>query len=100
MNAKYEKKSWVRPRTKPGYTLANSGVIEENLASPLPCLEPGLKQFGEEGVEAVRDELRQMHDRKFGVPCKNVDLTLEKVKEALGYLMFLKRKRCGRIKAS
>jgi hypothetical protein len=46
------------PRKKPEYNLADSVVIEENLATSQIFLEPGLKEFGEEGVDAVRDELQ------------------------------------------
>jgi hypothetical protein len=54
--------------------------------------------FGEGGVEAVRGEMQQLHDRKVMEPRHARDLTPEELREALGYLMFLKRKRCRKIK--
>ena len=43
-------------------------------------------------------EARQLHDRKVGTPVKAQMLTREEKKAALEYLMFLKQKRCGKIK--
>jgi len=55
--------------------------------------------FGEAGVEAVlRKEMQQLHTRKVMSPRKAKELTASQKKEALGYLMFLKRKRCGKVK--
>jgi hypothetical protein len=56
----------------------------------------GLKMFGNAGVEAVKKEMLQLHDRRVIKPRK--DLTPEQRREALSYFMFLKRKRCGSIK--
>ena len=58
----------------------------------------GLKVFKEEGAEAVVTELKQLHDRKVMTPKKALMLTRAEKKAALEYLMFLKKKRCGRIK--
>ena len=42
--------------------------------------------------------MRQLHDRDVMKPVYKCSLTPEQRKEALAYLMFLKRKRCGKIK--
>ena len=55
----------------------------------------GLKLFGSEGISAVKVELQQLHDLKV---MEAKPLTTQKC-EALGYLMFLKRKCNGKIKA-
>ena len=61
-------------------------------------LKQGLKVFGDKGVEAVQKEMTQLHERKVMRPKHKRELTPEQRREALGYLMFLKRKRCGRVK--
>jgi hypothetical protein len=43
-------------------------------------------------------ELRQLYDRKVMSPINKYDLTAAERKGALRYLMFLKEKRCGKIK--
>jgi hypothetical protein len=58
-----------------------------------------LKQFGKKGADAVIAELHQAYYRDVFQPrCKD-DLSPEQQKRALQYLMYLKQKRCGRIKA-
>ena len=42
--------------------------------------------------------MQQLHDRKVMQPIKRKDLTAAQKREALGYLMFLKKKRSGTIK--
>ena len=49
-------------------------------------------------MKAVEKEMRQLHDREVMIPVHKKCLTPEQRKEALAYLMFLKRKRCGKIK--
>ena len=49
-------------------------------------------------MKAVEKEMRQLHDRGVMIPVQKESLTLEQRKEALAYLMFLKRKRCGKVK--
>jgi hypothetical protein len=61
-------------------------------------MKKGLKVFGEDGDEAVRKEMQQLHDRKV-MECKQAaELSPAQKQEALAYLMFLTRKRCGRVK--
>ena len=61
-------------------------------------MEKGLKLFGEGGYAAVKKEMQQLHDRKVMQPIRQKDLSPEQKKEVLGYLIILKKKRCGKIK--
>ena len=61
-------------------------------------MKKGLRVSGEEGYAAVRKEMQQLHDRKVMQPINCKDLTPAQKREALGYLMFLKKKRSGTIK--
>ena len=61
-------------------------------------MKKGLKVFGEPGYAVVKKEMRQLHDRKVMRPINRKDLSPSQKKEALGYLMFLTKKRCGTIK--
>ena len=58
----------------------------------------GLKQFGTAGADAIMKELRQLVYREVMEGCKSGDLTTAQKEAALKYLMFLKQKRCGKIK--
>ncbi|KAG7353371.1 hypothetical protein IV203_034640 [Nitzschia inconspicua] len=59
----------------------------------------GLKQFGQAGADAIMKELEQLLYRKVMQGKRANTLTREQKKAALHYLMFLKQKRCGKIKA-
>jgi hypothetical protein len=72
--------------------------VEEVLATPQMRMKAGLKMFGEDGAMAVKKELYQPHDRKVMAHCHKKDLTPDQRRDALGYLMFLKRKRWGKVK--
>eukprot|EP00957_Ditylum_brightwellii_P006759 512930-Ditylum_brightwellii.AAC.1 len=61
-------------------------------------LKAGLQKFKERGETAVMDEFKQIHDRDTFEPLNMGDLTEEQKRNALESLMFLKEKRCGRIK--
>ena len=61
-------------------------------------MKQGIKEFGDAGVDAVLEELQQLHDRKVLEPRRATELTREEKRAALHYLMFLKKKRNGRIK--
>jgi len=58
----------------------------------------GLKVFGDKGVEALLKELKQLLDRKVMHGVDGRRLTRAEKNAALQYLMFLKEKRCGKIK--
>ena len=59
-------------------------------------MKRGIKLFGEEGKKAILDEMRQIHELKTIEPIENP--TTEDKCKALTYLMYLQRKRCGRVK--
>ena len=61
-------------------------------------MKAGIKAFGQKGVNAVVKEMQQFHDREVVTPLEPHDITPEVRKRALGYLMFLKKKRNGDIK--
>ena len=71
-------------------------MSEVTLATPQMPICRGLKLFGPEGISAVKAELQQLHDLKV---MEAKPLTTTRKQEVLGYLMFLKRKRNGKIKA-
>jgi hypothetical protein len=58
----------------------------------------GLTVFGQQGADALMKELRQLVIMKVMNGTKSHELTKEQKRRALKYLMFLKEKRCGRIK--
>jgi hypothetical protein len=58
----------------------------------------GLKQFGEKGATAIMQELGQLIIMDDIKGCSPGQLTKQQKQKALWYLMFLKEKRCGRIK--
>ena len=62
-------------------------------------LKKGLKAFGKLGADAVVEELRQLDYMQVIVPKHRDDLSADDRHQALNYLMYLKQKRCGRIKA-
>jgi hypothetical protein len=62
-------------------------------------LKKGLKYFGKSGADAVVAEMRQLDYRNVIKPVNGKELTREQKRRALNYLMYLKQKRCGRIKA-
>jgi hypothetical protein len=72
--------------------------ILENVVMTQHWIEKGLKIFGQDGENAVISEMQQLHDMECIEPRKGAMLTREEKQAALNYLMFLKKKRCGRIK--
>ena len=64
----------------------------------LYTLKKGLQVFGPKGTKAVFSEMKQQHDCNVCEPVHVKDLSRERKSKALGYLMFLKQKRCGWIK--
>ena len=71
-------------------------MSEATLATPQMPIRRGLKLFGPEGISAAKAELQQLHDLKV---MEAKLLTTTQKREVLGYLMFLKGKRNGKIKA-
>ena len=78
--------------------LLTGGKKQGDQSTEQMTLKKGLSVFGEDGRDAVRKEMKQLHDRDTIEPCVAASLSREQRKKALQYLMFLKRKRCGRIK--
>ena len=62
-------------------------------------VKQGLIKYGNKGSEAVLKELQQLHNTKALLPVKKDDLSYDEKRKALKYLMFLKEKRDGTIKA-
>ena len=59
----------------------------------------GMKVFKQDGEDAVANELQQVDNMNGFIPYSSEKLTKMEKKKALRYLMYLKEKRCGRIKA-
>ena len=62
-------------------------------------IKKGIKTFGEAGVRSIYKEMKQFHDREVVRPLKPSQITKEIKNRALAYLMFLKMKTSGEIKA-
>ena len=58
----------------------------------------GLQVFRNDGASALMKELHQIVTMKVMSGCNAHELSKEQKQRALQYLMFLKEKRCGRIK--
>ena len=58
----------------------------------------GLQVFGQQGADALLKELRQLVLMKVMSGVQSHELSTTQKRKALKYLMFLKEKRCGRIK--
>ena len=72
--------------------------IEGGLTTPQMSVKRGLKLFGNDRLKAIKVEMLQLHSRDVIEPKRVTELSNAEKQKALGYLMFLKRKRCGRIK--
>ena len=70
----------------------------EVLETPQMSLKAGLRTFGNDSMRAVEKEMHQLYDQGVMIPVHKKCLTPEQQKEALAYLMCLKRKCCGKIK--
>ena len=79
-------------------TVEGYNNLDASPVSPQYRVERGLQEFQEKGTKAVLKELRQIHDMHVITPKHPSEMTKEDIKRALPYLMFLKRKRCGKIK--
>ena len=62
-------------------------------------MKKGIKKFGEAGVRSIYKEMKQFHDRGVAKPLSPHEVTDEVKRKALAYLMFLKMKTSGEIKA-
>jgi hypothetical protein len=62
-------------------------------------LKQGLKKFPVEAKEATMKEIKQLRDMHVFKPVHKSSLTKQEIQQALGSIIFIKEKRCGRIKA-
>jgi hypothetical protein len=100
MDRKYGARSGhynLRPRKPRDY--GHLHVNLEEVCMTQFGIRKGLQVFGLEGAKAVISEMKQLEDRDVFKPRKISMLTKLEKSRALQYLMFLKQKRCGRIKA-
>ena len=86
----------LRPRRERDYSHLH--VILESLVMTQYPMHKGIKVFGEAGTAAVLEELQQLHERGVIEPRDSDKLSQNEKASALEYLMFLKKKRCGKIK--
>jgi hypothetical protein len=100
MEAKYGPRNsahTLRPRRPRDYSHLHTTL--EGTVMTQHSMKKGLKIFGEAGTAAVLQELKQLHDRKVLEPTNAHQMTPIEKKRALQYLMFLKKKRTGQVKA-
>jgi hypothetical protein len=88
-----------RPRRDPTHLLGRGFEDEFIFLTAQMSAKKGLKIFGQPGADAIIAELQQLHYRQVVKPILGDDMTKEQKRAALHYLMFLKQKRCGKIKA-
>ena len=62
-------------------------------------IKEGIQKFGEKGNNALLKELNQLHERNTFLPKKKEEVLYDERKKALRYLIFLKEKHDGTIKA-
>jgi hypothetical protein len=86
----------LRPRRPRDYSHLHT-VLEGTVMTQL-SMKKGIKAIGQDGVYAVLKELQQLHDRGVLEPKHARELSIDDKKQALQYLMFLKKKRNGIIK--
>jgi len=55
-------------------------------------VQEGINKFGEKGNEALLKEINHLHQREALLPVSREDMSHNKKKKSLQYLMFLKRK--------
>jgi hypothetical protein len=79
------------------YTITHPKVHAHVMLTQLN-IKDGLLAFREKGNEAILKELQQLHQKNALFPIMKENLTHDKRKKALRYLMFLKEKRDGSIK--
>ena len=90
------------------YTLLQNSHQSADVAIPKPHahvmltqmnVQEGIKKFGEKGNEALLKEPSQLHQQEALLPVHKENMSHDEKKKALRYLMFLKEKRDGKIKA-
>ena len=76
----------------------NYNNLDASPVTPQYGVNKGLSLFQKEGSEAILKELRQLHNMNVITPKHPSEMNREDIQRALPYLMFLKRKRCGKVK--
>jgi hypothetical protein len=96
----------LRSQQKPGVAYPHDSCVSTDLTPDLEAialtqytLKRGLKEYGSDGLVALGKEMAQLHTRKVAKPVDSNSLSREQKRATLRYLMFLTKKRCGRIKA-
>jgi hypothetical protein len=96
----------LKSKQKPGAVFPTDTCSAKRLTADLEAialtqytLKRGLKEFGNDGVVALGKEMEQLHTRKVAKPVDGTHLTRDEKRASLRYLVFLTKKRCGRIKA-
>jgi hypothetical protein len=87
----------LRPQRPRDYSHLHARL--EGIVMTQHSVKKGLKAFGGDGTQALLKELRQLHDRQVVEPKGPDEITQQQRHDALRYLMFLKKKRYGTIKA-
>ena len=101
-----DRRDQLKAEQKPGVSFPHDSCSPKDLTPELEAtaltqytLKRGLKEFGIDGLTALGKEVEQLYTRKVSKPVDGNDLTRDQKQSSLRYLMFLTKKRCGRIKA-
>ena len=100
MNQRYGERTGkhnLRPRKPVDYKHLFIGL--EQTVFTQYSIKRGLKEFGDEAANAVISELKQLDLRNVIKAVHHHTLSGAQKSAALSYLMFIKQKRCGKIKA-
>jgi hypothetical protein len=96
----------LRAAQKSGVSFPNDSCSSKDLTPDFEAtaltqhnLKRELKEFGDDGITALGKEVEQLHTRKVAKPVDSSKLSREEKRASLRYLMFLTRKRCGRVKS-
>ena len=83
-----------------GSVIQHYGNLKATLSTPQYGFQKGLKEFKELGYEATIKELdKNLIGKNVMDMLPSKSITHDMMKILLAYLMFLRRKRCGKIKA-
>jgi hypothetical protein len=88
-----------KPKSNPIHLLGRGFEDAFAFMTAQMTAKKGLEKFGSKGADAIVAEMQQIHYRRVIKPRLAHTLTRDEKRQALRYLMFLKQKRCGRIKA-
>ena len=99
-------RSQLLAQQKPGVSFPHDSCSSKKLTPEFEAtaltqynLKRGLKEFCADGFTALGNEMEQLHVRKVAKPVDSTKLTQSEKQASLRYLMFLTKKRWGRIKA-